>query len=145
MEITKFYRCCCCGNIVTMMRDAGVPMCCCGREMEQLWPNSVNASVVVHKPVITIHNGVVCVDVGKEPHPMITEHYIQWIYMQTNEGGQFKWLMPGDRPRAAFNFCADKPVAAYAYCNLHGLWMTELHEQETNCCQPGTASCKCNY
>lgn len=128
MQKVKFFRCCCCGNIVNMLRDAQVPMCCCGRKMEMLCPNSVNASVEVHKPVITIDNGIVCVAVGEVLHPMIPAHYIQWIYLQTEEGGQFKWLMPGDAPRAAFSLCGDRPIAVYAYCNLHGLWMTEICE-----------------
>lgn len=128
MPKVNFFRCCCCGNIVTMLRDAQVPMCCCGRKMEMLCPNSVNANVEVHKPVITIDNGIVCVTVGAVLHPMIPTHYIQWIYLQTEEGGQIKWLMPGDAPRAAFALCGDRPVAAYAYCNLHGLWLTEICE-----------------
>lgn len=124
MEEVRFYCCNRCGNIVTMMRDTGAPLCCCGRPMEQLCPNSSGASPVVHKPVITVKNGVFCVEVGAQPHPMLPEHFIQWIYVQTKEGGQFKWLCPGDRPQAAFSFCGDRPVAVYAFCNLHGLWMT---------------------
>lgn len=126
MHKLTFYRCCCCGNIVNMMRDAGVPMCCCGRKMEMLCPNSVNANPTVHKPVIAFENNTLCVEVGAQPHPMIPEHYIQWIFLQTENGGQFRWLMPGEQPQAAFSLCADPPVAAYAYCNLHGLWMTEI-------------------
>ena len=32
-------------------------------------------------------------------------------------------LKPGEKPEASFALCeGDEVVAAYAYCNLHGLW-----------------------
>ena len=38
----------------------------------------------------------------------------------------FKALKPGDDPNVTFSLGDDKAVAVYAYCNLHGLWMTEV-------------------
>jgi superoxide reductase len=57
---------------------------------------------------------------------MKEEHYIAWIYLQTEKGGQRKNLRPGGEPKAVFNLHDDKAVAAYEYCNLHGLWKKEL-------------------
>ena len=28
--------------------------------------------------------------------------------------------------KLSFSFANDKPIAVYAYCNLHGLWKTEI-------------------
>ncbi len=65
-------------------------------------------------------------EVGSVAHPMLEEHYIMWIYLETEHGGQRKVLNPGDAPKAVFLLEDDKPVAAYEYCNLHGLWKAEV-------------------
>lgn len=53
-------------------------------------------------------------------------HYIQWIFVETENGGQIRYLNPGQAPSTVFELGSEKPVAVYAYCNLHGLWMTKL-------------------
>jgi len=122
----KFYICRHCGNLVGMIHDASVPVVCCGEKMEALIPNTVEASAEKHLPVVTIENNVVNVNIGSVDHPMLPEHYIEWIYVQTETGGQRKALKPGDDPKVSFLLSDDKAVAVYAYCNLHGLWMTEV-------------------
>ena len=37
-----------------------------------------------------------------------------------------KALKPSDDPNVTFSLGDDKAVAVYAYCNLHGLWKTEI-------------------
>jgi len=123
---TKFYICRHCGNIVQKIHDAGVPVVCCGQKMEELIPNTVEASGEKHKPVVSVENGVVTVAVGSVAHPMVEEHSIEWVYVETERGGLRKELKPGDAPEVKFWLGDDKPVAVYAYCNLHGLWMTEV-------------------
>ena len=59
-------------------------------------------------------------------HPMLSKHFIEWVYVQTENGGQRKALKPDDKPNVTFCLGDDKAVAVYAYCNLHGLWMTEV-------------------
>ena len=122
----KFYICRHCGNLVGMINDAGVPMVCCGEKMEALVPNTVEASNEKHLPVVQVEDGAINVKVGAVDHPMAAEHYIEWIYVQTENGGQRKALKPGDEPNVTFSLGSDKAVAVYAYCNLHGLWMTEV-------------------
>ena len=122
----KFYICRHCGNLVGMIHDAGVPMMCCGQKMEALEPNTVEASGEKHLPAVTVEDGSIRVNVGSVNHPMIPEHYIEWVYVETENGGQRKVLKPGDAPRLSFLLGDDKPVAVYAYCNLHGLWKAEL-------------------
>jgi len=122
----KFYICRHCGNVVEMVNDAGVPVVCCGEKMEELVPNTVDASGEKHKPVVSVKDGVVSVNVGSVDHPMVPEHSIEWVYVETENGGVRKNLKPSEAPKAEFNVGSDKPVAVYAYCNLHGLWMTEV-------------------
>lgn len=123
---TTFYICRHCGNLARMIHDAGVPMMCCGQKMDELLPNTVEASGEKHLPAVTVEDGAVHVNVGSINHPMIPEHYIEWIYIQTENGGHLKSLKPGDDPSASVCLGDDKLLAVYAYCNLHGLWMTEV-------------------
>ena len=122
----KFYICKHCGNIIGMVNNAGVPIVCCGEPMEELIPNSVDASQEKHVPVVTVDDDVITVDIGSAAHPMLPEHYIEWVYVLTENGGQRKALKPGQEPKAVFALKDDKALAVYAYCNLHGLWVTKL-------------------
>ncbi|GJN65498.1 MAG TPA: desulfoferrodoxin [Candidatus Faecalibacterium intestinipullorum] len=124
--MTKFFICRHCGNLVEAVHNSGVPMMCCGEKMQALEPNTVEASGEKHLPVAKYENGVLTVNVGSVDHPMVEEHLIQWIYVETENGGLRKDLKAGDKPAAVFHLGEEKPVAVYAYCNLHGLWMTSL-------------------
>lgn len=126
MQQTKFYLCEVCGNLVGKIHDSGVDMVCCGKKMTQLIPGSVDAAAEKHVPEATVQNNLVTVNVGEVDHPMTEEHYIPWVYLQTKKGGQRKRLNPGDAPRAVFALESDEPVAVFAYCNLHGLWVKEF-------------------
>ena len=122
----KFYLCNHCKNLVAMVNDSGVNPVCCGEKMQLLVPGTVDASVEKHTPAVTVDENMVKVAVGSVAHPMTDEHYIQWVYLETCCGGQIKYLRSGDAPEVSFNLNGQKPVAVYAYCNLHGLWKTEL-------------------
>lgn len=126
MSEQKFYICKHCGNLVELIHAGGGVLVCCGDPMEELKPNTVDASQEKHVPVITVNGDTVKVAIGAVAHPMTEEHYIQWIFLQTEHGGQHYTLKPGDAPEATFCLNGDKAVAAYAYCNLHGLWKKEL-------------------
>ena len=72
-------------------------------------------------------NNKIVVNVGSLEHPMVEEHYIEWISLQTNLGNQRKVLKPEEKPEASFLILeGEKPEAVYAYCNLHGLWKAEV-------------------
>lgn len=119
----EFYRCAHCGQIVAMVKNKGVPIKCCGQNMEKIEPGTTDASVEKHVPVYEIKDGKVIVTVGSVAHPMIEEHYIEWIALQTVNGNQRKSLKPGDEPKVSFILePGDKVEAVYAYCNLHSLW-----------------------
>ena len=122
MEL-KFYRCETCGQIIAVIKSTGAPLVCCGKPMKELIPGTTDASVEKHVPVREEKDGKILVRVGSAAHPMAAEHYIEWIALQTNSGCQIAALKPGDEPGACFKLAdGDKAVAAYAYCNLHGLW-----------------------
>ena len=124
--MARFFVCDHCGNLIGVIKDSRVPMICCGQKMTELVPNTVEASGEKHIPVVTVENDVLTVNVGSVDHPMIPEHFIEWVYVETEKGGQRKALKPGEAPNVSFCLGGDKPVAVYAYCNLHGLWKTEL-------------------
>ena len=124
---TKFYICPHCGNTVEMVHDAGVKPFCCGQKMNELIPNTVDASGEKHIPAVKVGEGVVEVNVGSVDHPMVDVHWIEWVQLVTDKGSYRKWLNPGEAPNVNFLLSEEKPVAVYAYCNLHGLWKTELN------------------
>ena len=122
--IMKFYRCEHCGNIITHLHNANVPVFCCGRKMMELVPGAVDGSAEKHVPVILRTGDTVHVKVGSVEHPMLPEHFIQWIVLETKYGFQVRCLSPGQKPEAVFYLAdGDSVTAAYEYCNIHGLWM----------------------
>ena len=122
---TKFYKCQHCGNVIMKFVDSQVPVVCCGEKMKELVPGTVDASLEKHVPVVTkIDDKTIKVQVGSVAHPMLEEHHIAFIYVETEKGGIRVDLK--DKPEAVVYLGEDKAVAVYEYCNLHGLWKTEL-------------------
>lgn len=116
----KFYKCSECQSIameIVLGESAG------GKVFQELKANTTDASGEKHVPVITNEGGKVQVKVGELEHPMLPEHYIMWIFLETEQGGHLRLLSPGDKPEVEFTLDdGDKVVAVYEYCNLHGLW-----------------------
>ncbi|MDR1131735.1 MAG: desulfoferrodoxin [Oscillospiraceae bacterium] len=122
----KFFICKHCGNIAGMLAFSGVIPVCCGEPMKELEPNTADASAEKHVPVIKTEDGKITVEIGSALHPMIEAHHINWIYIQTEKGGQRKSLTPTGAPSASFTLTDDdKLISAFAYCNLHGLWKVD--------------------
>jgi superoxide reductase len=124
--MAKFLSCDMCGNILGMIKDAGAPPFCCGEKLTHLEPNTVEASKEKHLPDVNSTEKGIKVNVGSVPHPMTDDHYIEFIYVETEKGGQKAQLAIDGSPEAEFCFANDKPLEVYAYCNLHGLWKTKL-------------------
>jgi len=119
----KFYRCAHCGQIIAFAKNVGVPVKCCGENMQEIIPGTTDAAAEKHVPVWTAADGIVSVKVGEVDHPMQEAHYIEWIAIETSAGSQIKYLKPGDAPKAEFAILPGEEVAGvYAYCNLHSLW-----------------------
>lgn len=126
MAKQRFFRCSHCGNIIAFVKDMGVPVVCCGEKMSEIIPGTSDGAAEKHVPVIIRSGNSATVKVGDVDHPMAEEHYIEWISVETEQGNQRKELKPGDAPKAEFALVeGDKVTAAYAFCNLHGLWKSE--------------------
>ena len=121
----KFYKCSHCGNIIVYVENKGVPVMCCGQKMEEIIPGSVDAAAEKHVPAIFVSDDKVTVKVGEVPHPMLPEHHIAWVALETESGYQLKRLDPSGEPEAQFSVADEKIIAAYEYCNLHGLWKAD--------------------
>lgn len=122
----KFYRCNHCGNLFLAVSDGGVTPMCCGEKMELLAPDSVDAAFEKHVPVVAqLHEGhATRADVGSVPHPMVPEHFIEWVALVGDGRVDVRHLKPGDEP--ASTFAGVEHGTAYAYCNLHGLWKADF-------------------
>ena len=126
MKNTKFYICSHCRNIVEMVYDTDIKLFCCGTEMKELVPNTAEASGEKHLPAVQVSDGKVEVNVGSIDHPMEETHWIEWVQLVTDRSSYRKFLKPGQAPNVKFHLDGEKPLAVFAYCNLHGLWKTEL-------------------
>lgn len=126
MHEPDFLLCEKCKNLVGVIHNGGVPIWCCNQEMKELIPNTADAAGEKHLPVVRVDGDTVKIYVGSDMHPMGEDHYIQWVYLLTDKGGHRKIFVPGDKPELLFNVAGEKPLAAYAYCNLHGLWKAEI-------------------
>lgn len=119
----KFFRCEHCGNIIDFVKASGVPVVCCGDKMKELVPNTSDGAHEKHVPVVKVEGNKVTVRVGSVDHPMLPEHFIEWIAVETSSGFYRRPLKPGDAPAAEFYLSEGETIKeTYAYCNLHGLW-----------------------
>ncbi len=147
-----FYRCEKCGNVVALIKTGGGTLTCCGQEMTKMVANTVDASQEKHVPDVSINNNTIKVEVGSVLHPMVPEHYIEWIALVADDKIEIKHLKPGMEPKAKFKYrfeeekvpytdeegeipncegqpcnfvCTEKKaynISIYEYCNLHGLY-----------------------
>ncbi len=124
--MAKYYICERCGNLVEKVHSSGVDMVCCGQKMTEIIPGTVEASREKHIPVVETDGNTVKVTVGSVLHPMSAEHSILWVSLETDKGVHRKNLPVDGTPVVTFALTDEKPIAVYAYCNLHGLWKAEI-------------------
>ena len=125
IEIKQVYKCAKCGNIVEVLHAGGGTLSCCDAPMEFLTENTTDAAKEKHVPVIEKIEGGYRVSVGSIEHPMLEDHFIQWIELITETEVLRKHLSPGEKPVAEFK-TNSKAIKAREYCNLHGLWAAEV-------------------
>ena len=118
-EKLQVYKCDCCGNIVYVLHSGKGELVCCEKPMELLEEKTADASTEKHVPVIEKSDGAVVIKVGSVPHPMVEDHYIEWIEAQEGNKISIQFLKAGSAAEAAFAGGAD---SAREYCNKHGLW-----------------------
>ena len=124
--MVQMYKCDRCGNIFIVGYNAGPVPVCCGQPMRLITANTEEAAFEKHIPVVSVDGKTVIVTVGEVQHPMVEEHSILWVALESDKGLYRKHLEVGAAPEAVFALADEKPVAVYAYCNLHGLWKQEL-------------------
>ena len=120
-ERNQIYRCNVCGNIVEVLHAGIGELVCCGQPMELLKELTEDVGQEKHVPVIEKTESGVKVKVGSVPHPMETNHFIEWIEIIADGKTYRKFLKPGDEPEAKFEVKAEN-IVAREYCNLHNLW-----------------------
>ena len=120
-EINQIYKCEVCGNIVELVHTGKGQLVCCGKPMLLMNPNTQDASMEKHVPVVESTPDGVRVKIGSAPHPMVEEHYIEWIEILADGKVYRKYLKPGDSPEAEFCIKAEN-IVARELCNIHGLW-----------------------
>ncbi|MBE6218733.1 MAG: desulfoferrodoxin [Alistipes sp.] len=122
---TKFFKCETCGNVAIKVVDSNVPLVCCGKPMTELKANTEESGAEKHLPVVTrLDEHRIKIEVGSVAHPMLPEHHIAFIYVETDNGGIRIDLK--DKPEAVVCVCESKVKAVYEYCNIHGLWKLEM-------------------
>ncbi len=118
----KYLFCEKCGNL----KEYGQEDMCCSEQMHIIKPNSQDAAQEKHVPVVEKNDRQIKVTVGSIEHPMSEEHYIKYIIIKTNRRFKKVTLTPKDCPQCIIDIEKDEQIEnAFAYCNLHGLWMNE--------------------
>ncbi len=120
-QLNEVYKCELCGNIVELVHGGVGALVCCNQKMVKLTENTVDAAKEKHVPVIEIGADSITVKVGSVAHPMLDEHYIEWVELIADGKVYRQNLNPGEAPEAVFPLIAEK-LTAREYCNLHGLW-----------------------
>lgn len=133
MENNNFYRCEECGNIVAIVFDGGGELVCCGQPMKKLIANSVDASLEKHVPIAVRYDGKIDVSVGAVPHPMTSEHYIQWIALVTDRKIEIIYLNPGDTANVQFLY------------HVHSSKVEVVHSSEDEDVVPNCEGSPCNF
>ena len=114
-------------TLVMLINKNAAELACNGAPMKVLTANSTDAAQEKHVPVVEVDGNKITVKVGSVAHPMTDPHLIEWIYLQTQKGGQHRYLTATDKPEAVFYIAEDDtPLAVYEYCNLHGLWVAKI-------------------
>jgi len=124
-ELKQVYKCGVCGNMVELVHNGAGELVCCGQAMELKIEQSEEEKFEKHRPTVKWTGDGVTVKVGIVPHPMESEHYIEWIEVVTEHQVFRKYLDPGMVPEAEFCLRAER-VEVRAYCNVHGLWKSSL-------------------
>ena len=125
-EKLQLYKCHVCGNLVQVILDGVGELVCCGKPMEHLKPHAEKEDELSekHTPVITKDEHKRVVEL--KYHPMIQEHYIEFIEVYPKDKSRLylKYLKPNEK--AEFDIThLEENVEALEHCNIHGLWKSK--------------------
>lgn len=124
MSNITFYRCNTCGNVMALLKKGNDSKNCCNQSMVKLEPNTTDGSEEKHLPFIVKGSGKLQVTIGSTLHPMLAEHYIELIALDSGNKTDIVYLSPGFEPKAVFEVTDSGTV--YEYCSVHGLWKTDF-------------------
>ena len=124
MKEVEFYKCPICGNVIEVINGDINHITCCGKPMEKLVANSVDAAVEKHVPTYERVEDEIVVRVGEVEHPMEKEHYIMWIAQVSDTRVTRVELYPEQGTETRFPYIPGSTL--YAYCNKHGLWKEDV-------------------
>lgn len=117
----QVYRCGVCGMLAEVIDGGAGELICCGRPMRVLRENVMDDQLAAHVPRIERADHGVRVVVGDAPHPMQTDHFIEWIELVAGDQSYRHFLRPGQDGETFFPVEAAE-VSVRHYCNRHGLW-----------------------
>ena len=123
---SKFLKCEHCGLVVHQFGDDNKELTCCGTKLKELMPNSMEASVEKHVPVVKVEGNKLTVQVGVVEHIQTEQHYIDWIYVKCGTRTQGVVLSAKDKPCVEFYGEWKGKVEVQASCNLHGIWLSTI-------------------
>lgn len=123
-EDIKFYTCLECGNIVEIIEKNSDNLTCCGKQLQKMSVNSIDASIEKHVPVYEKVEDEIVVRVGEIEHPMQKDHYIMWIAQVSENRITKVTLYPEQGTDTRFKYIPNSKL--YAYCNKHGLWTSTV-------------------
>lgn len=129
MKKLNLYYCQTCKNLIEVVNsNPTVKLQCCGKDMNKIGENTTDGATEKHLPIVNIEENSLFIQVGEVIHPMTDEHYISAIYVIDDLGNYEKVVLtPYESPEVSVDINEKaKKVNVYSYCNLHGLWKTEI-------------------
>ena len=123
-EKLELYKCNICGNLIQVILNGNGELVCCGQNMEKLVPQYQNENEELsEKHTPKFEQDEKGRFVRLKYHPMIPEHYIQFIEVYPKDKSRLylKYLNPTDS--AEFDITHfEENIEALEHCNVHGLW-----------------------
>lgn len=120
----ELYKCNVCGNLIEVVLPGDGELVCCGQPMNLLEANTTDATQEKHVPFFVKKDDELEIRIGSAPHPMVQEHYIQFIEVVSKDERYVKrkYLYPNEEPMFTLRGYDVDSLTAKEHCNLHGLW-----------------------
>lgn len=130
-ELNEIYKCSICGNIVEVLHPGVGELVCCEVPMNKIEEQKYDENFTEkHIPIMVFEGDKKTIRVGSIEHPMQNDHYIMFIEAISPDKRYLKrkFLFPGEKPELELK-CKCEEIYAREYCNIHGLWSSELNSK----------------
>lgn len=121
-EKLEIYKCDICGNLIQVLNPSYGELVCCNKPMTlQTIQRDTSELGEKHAPKIEFRENKKFVQVTA--HPMLPEHYIQFIEVYTKDKNSLhlKYFHPLETPEFDISHF-EEDLNAIEFCNIHGLW-----------------------